>query len=210
MLARMAEKRRAKRYPKRLRVRFGEAKERGFPHIGITSDVSPTGLFVICARAVAPDTRLHLEVTLPGESLLYLEVVTTRQYLVPTELRQVVNGGFGARYLTGGELLAAFFPGKAEFAARPASPFTQVIDSPAAWKELVARELKRGGVFLWVAEAVKPDAVVTVTFDLRFSGQRLEVPARVVHCAPGPDGRQGVALMFTDPSAVDTLTASAR
>ena len=77
---------------------------------GLTNDVSATGLFVVTSQKPKPGTRLHLEVTMPGELPLFLEGVVMRQVLVPPELRQVVKSGFGIRYLLGSELMAELVP----------------------------------------------------------------------------------------------------
>lgn len=224
MLPGMGEKRRSKRHARRLRVRFGAVGEAGFPHVGITSDVSASGLFVLSTQRVVPGDRLHLELTLQDEKPLYVEVVVARKVLVPPELRQVVHAGFGARYLTGPELMGTLVPSlvgdghrtgtapvyvAADVEPPRVDPFTQVYDSATAWNEAVEREFKRGGVFLWCPTAQPSNAQVTITFDLRFAGRQLALPARVVHSAPGPDGRHGVALMFTDPGAVARLSAAA-
>ncbi len=229
MLSGMGEKRRSKRHPRRLKVRFGEHQVAGFPHVGITSDFSDSGLFVICTQRIAPGTRLHLEVTLQDEKPLYAEVVVARQVLVPPELRQVVHAGFGARFLTGPELVRELVPslsaerGAAARNAGQASgppgaspprpppapaPFTQVYDSEPVWREAVEKELRRGGVFLWHTSAMANDTLVTVTFELRYAGRTLTLPARVVHSLPGADGRHGVALMFTEATAAAAITAT--
>lgn len=223
MLSVMGEKRRSKRHARRLRVRFGAVGEAGFPHVGITSDVSATGVFVLSTQRVAPGDRLHFEVTLQDEQPLYAEVVVARKVLVPPELRQVVHGGFGARFLTGLELMGTLVPSLVGDGHRTGTapvfvaadvevtvdPFRQVYDSATAWHEAVEREFKRGGIFLWCPAPQANNTAVTVTFDLRFAGRQLEMPTRVVHSAPGPDGRHGVALLFTDPGAFAKLSAAA-
>lgn len=196
----MAEKRRAKRYPRRLKVRFGEANKPGFPHSGLTNDVSSSGLFVVSGQNTKPGTRLHLEVLLPGDAPLYLEGIVMRQVLVPTELRQVVKSGFGVRYLSGAELMAELVP--ALSTTRKEDPFYLPFLDEGSWRSMVDKELRRGGVFIWSNKPLSPSSTLTVTFDLRFMEQILAFESKVVHCMPGPDGRMGIALLFTDAPSV--------
>jgi hypothetical protein len=190
------EKRRARRHARRLKVRYGE-KGKGFNHIGLTSDVSATGMFVLANSSPKPGTRVHLEVTLPGEVQLFVEAVVARQVLVPPELRQVVKSGFGVRFLTGTELMAELVPPLRE-PAKKGDPFTLAFDDPATWKAAWEREYSRGGAFVWSDTPVPANSTVMLTFDLKFLGRTLAFEARVVHVAPGADGRHGVALMFSD------------
>ncbi len=203
----MAEKRRSKRHSRRLRVRFGESGSVGFPHTGLTNDVSATGLFVVCSHNLKPGTRVHLEVTMPGETPLFIEGVVTRQVLVPPELRQVLKSGFGVRYLLGTELMAELVP--ALSAPRRDDPFCLVFNEETPWREQVDKEFKRGGAFIWSTKAVAQNTIITVTFDLRFLEKVLAFEARVVHSMPGVDGRHGIALMFVDPAgAAAALTST--
>jgi hypothetical protein len=137
------EKRRARRHARRLKVRYGE-EGKGFHHIGLTSDVSATGMFVLANSSPKPGTRVHLEVTLPGEVQLFVEAVVARQVLVPPELRQVVKSGFGVRFLTGTELMAELVPPPRQ-PAKKGDPFALALDDPATWKAAWEREYSRGG-----------------------------------------------------------------
>lgn len=203
----MAEKRRSKRHARRLKVRFGEKGTAVFPYTGLTNDVSATGLFVVSGHNAKPGTRLHLDVTLPGELPLFVECVVARQVLVPPELRQVVKSGFGVRFLMGAELMAELVP--AMNTPLKDDPFCLAFTDPAAWHAAVEKEFKRGGAFVWSPRAVAQNTIITVTFDLRFLGRQLAFEARVVHSMPGPDGRFGVALMFVDPAgAAAALTST--
>jgi hypothetical protein len=193
----MAEKRRSKRHARRLKVRFGEKTTHEFPHSGLTNDVSATGLFVVSSHNPKAGTRLHLDITLPGELPLFVEGVVARQVLVPPELRTVVKAGFGVRYLLGAELMAELVPAMTTLIKD--DPFTLTFTDEAAWHAAVEKEFKRGGAFVWTHKTVAQNTIITVTFDLRFLGRQLAFEARVVHTMPGPDGRIGVALMFVDP-----------
>jgi Tfp pilus assembly protein PilZ len=201
------EKRKSKRHAKRLKVQFGEKGTTTFPHSGLTNDVSATGLFVVTGQKPKPGTRLHLEVTLPGELPLFIEGVVTRQVLVPPELRQVVKSGFGVRYLHGSELMAELVP--AMTSALKEDPFLLSFEDEAVWRAAVEKDFRRGGLFLWTKQSVAQNMIVTVTFDLIFLNRQLAFEARVVHTNPGPDGRFGVAMMFVDaPAAIASLTST--
>ncbi|MDW8363630.1 MAG: PilZ domain-containing protein [Myxococcales bacterium] len=61
----MTERRRARREPIGLRVRFrkqGSAVE----HVGRTADIGPQGLFVRCNRPLPPGTAVELELSSPS------------------------------------------------------------------------------------------------------------------------------------------------
>lgn len=203
----MGEKRRSKRHARRLKVRFGEAGTVGFPHSGLTNDVSATGLFVVSSQTPKPGTRLHLEVMMQGEKPLYLEGVVSRLVLVPPELRQIMKAGFGLRYLLGTELMAELVPSINQ--VRRDDPFTLSFADEASWRAAVDKEYKRGGAFVWSPKPAATNTIITVTFDLQFLERQLAFEARVVHVMPGPDGRHGIALMFVDPGgAAASLTST--
>ena len=101
------EKRKNRRHAKRLRVRFGEAD---FTQQGFSSDVSATGMFVQTLSIPKLGTRLHIEVTFDGEQRLFFEGVVARQKIVAAELRHVLKGGFGVRFLAGVDLLPEMVP----------------------------------------------------------------------------------------------------
>lgn len=202
----MAEKRRSKRHARRLRVKFGEKGTAVFPHSGLTNDVSATGLFVVSSHNPRPGTRLHLEVTMPGELPLFIEGVVARQVIVPPELRQVVKSGFGIRFLLGAELMAELVP--AMSTPVKDDPFCLTFVDEPTWRAAVEKEFKRGGAFVWTHKAVAQNTIITVTFDLRFLNRQLAFEARVVHTLPSADGRYGVALMFVDPAGAAAALSS--
>lgn len=190
------EKRQARRHGRRLKVRYGE-KGKGFTSTGLTNDVSATGLFVLANSSPKPGTRVHLEVMLPGEVQVFIEGVVARQVVVPPELRQVVKSGFGVRYLLGTEVMAELVP-QLRDPAKKDDPFTLVFEDAASWKQAWDKEYSRGGVFVWSPRPLPPNSTLILTFELKHLGRTLAFEARVVHVMPGADGRQGIALMFSD------------
>jgi len=195
----MSEKRRARRFTRRLKVRFGE-KGRPFSHSGLTNDVSATGMFVSTTTAVKPGTRLHVEVTTAEETLIFFEGVVARQVVVPPELRTLMRPGFGLRFLTGTELMSELLPG-----LKDQTHLQVVFDSVESFRDAWERELKRGGAFLWAEKAYPLNSIVTVEFDFAFANRRLAFESRVVHVVPDQQGRHGMAFMFLD---VNNATAA--
>lgn len=206
----MTEKRRPKRYPRRLTVRFGEGDK--LDRTGFTTDISITGLFVV-APVTAPsiDTRLHLQIMLEGGKFLFVEGTVRRHKTPPRELQAMEHKGFGVRFLTADEILTEMVP-KAAPAERevisessvvgvkqlppetdaPRSrfevPFATQSDLKAAWE----RELKLGGVFVPKTDwGVTAQSEVVLVFVFGFAGKRIDVPSRVLAITP-----TGVAFGF--------------
>lgn len=152
----MAEKRTARRLARRLKVRFGEKERGGFTGTGLTYDISSTGMFVStnAVAAIAPGTRLHLEVTTPENHAVYFEGVVARQVVVPPELRAVIKAGFGLRFLTGSDLVSELVP-----AAQVPGQLRLTYETVAALRDAWERELKRGGAFCWTDRADRKSVV---------------------------------------------------
>lgn len=186
------EKRRHRRYSRRFRVRFGE---KGFTQQGFTGDVSATGMFVVTSPVPKLGTRLHVEVSMDNERTLFFEGMVARMALVAPELRSVMKGGFGLRFLTGAELMAEMVPHLRD-------PRRLVLTYQSSEELLAAyeKELKRGGAFVWTDREHQPNSIVNLEIDAAFSGRQLAFECRVVHVVTEP-GRWGVALMFLDPNA---------
>ena len=189
------EKRRHRRYARRFRVKFGE---KAFSHSGFTSDVSATGMFVVTQPVPKLGTRLHVEVTMDNERMLYFEGMVARMALVAPELRSVMKGGFGLRFLTGAELMAEMVPH-----LRDPKRLVLNYGSAEALHEAYEKELKRGGAFVWSDREQVVNSIVNLEIDAQFSGRQLAFECRVVHVVTEP-GRWGVALMFLDPTAALT------
>ena len=101
------EKRRNRRYSKRFKVRFGL---KDLTSTGFTNDVSATGMFVVTTNMLTIGQRVHVEVTLDDNNKLYFEGGVARLTLVAPELRQIMKGGFGLRFLSGAELMGEMVP----------------------------------------------------------------------------------------------------
>lgn len=187
------EKRRTRRYSRRLRVRFGPSD---FSHAGFTSDISATGMFVVTSAPVSIGNRIHVEVAIDEKEKLFFEGVVARLTIVPSELRQIVKGGFGLRFLTGPELMSEMIPHLKD-KVRLISTYPTAESFKKSWHG----ELQRGGVFAWSEKEHPVNSILFVELDLSFCNRMFSFEARVVHVVPGADGKFGIALMFLEQQA---------
>jgi hypothetical protein len=130
-----------------------------------------------------------------NERMLYFEGLVARMTLVAPELRSVMKGGFGVRFLTGAELMAELVPH-----LRDPRRLQLTYTSAEMLHEAFEKKLKRGGVFVWSPNEHAVSSIVNIEIDAVFCGRQLAFEARVVHVVPEP-GRYGMALMFLDPNA---------
>jgi Tfp pilus assembly protein PilZ len=194
------EKRRHRRHARRLKVRFGVTD---LEQSGFTGDVSATGLFVVTGAQPKIGSRIHVEVTLMDQQKLYLEAVVARLTVVAPELRQIMKGGFGARFLTGAELMGEMVPH-----LRNKVHFQLTYPTQESFLTAYENELKRGGIFLWTEKEHPVNTILNLEIEAGWLGRSQSFEVRVVHVLPGADGRFGTALMFLDPgSASTTLSA---
>lgn len=186
------EKRRHRRYSRRFRVKFGEKQ---LTQSGFTGDVSATGMFVVTSAVPKLGTRLHVEVTLNDERVLFVEGMVARMTLVAPELRSVMKGGFGLRFLSGAELMAEMVPH-----LRDPKRLVLQYATLEALAEAYEKELKRGGAFVWTDREQQMSSIVNLEIDAEFANRQLAFECRVVHVM-NQNGRYGVALMFLEPNA---------
>jgi Tfp pilus assembly protein PilZ len=200
----MAEKRKHKRYTRRLKVLFGE---KDLTRSAFTQDVSGGGCFIITTQIPALDARVHVQLFLDNERFLLFEGTVARHKLVPVELRQIEKGGFGLRFSVPQELVGEMVP--AVGAAQASSNrFLLAFDSQEALRKSFEHELRMGGIFVRTDRKFERDAEVILELDLDFAGHSYEFAARVVHVSEGGGGAPpGLACVFKDPLLVtNTLT----
>lgn len=194
------EKRRHRRYSKRFKVNFGE---KAFTHTGFSGDVSATGMFIVTAQAAKVGSRQHLQIMLDGDRCVYAEGVVARLALVAPELRQIMKGGFGVRYLSGVEMMAEMVPH-----LKDKTRIELIYPTQEEFAKAFETELKRGGVFAWTEKQHAIDTIINVEVEAPFVKRTLSFEARVIHVVPGPDGRHGTALMFIDANGAITGLSS--
>jgi Tfp pilus assembly protein PilZ len=103
------EKRDNRRLDKRLFVKFGEQRPE---HIGFTGDVSNTGLFIKSNTIFRPGTLLHVELSLPDETVIRLNArVMWAKKVPPNLMRFVKKSGMGVQLTGRNSSYEAFFKG---------------------------------------------------------------------------------------------------
>lgn len=193
------EKRRNRRYAKRFKVRFGE---QDFTLTGFTSDVSATGMFVVTSALLSLGHRVHVEVTLDEKHKLYFEGAVARLTQVAPELRQILKGGFGLRFLASTEVIGEMVPH-----LKDKTRIVLTYPTLAGFQHAFETELRRGGCFVWTTASYPTGSIIHLEIDAEFANRAVSFEARVVHVISGEDGRFGTALMFVDlPSAMAGLT----
>jgi hypothetical protein len=195
------EKRRNKRYPRRFKVRFGDKVP--LAHSGLTADVSIGGMFVVTALPPPLGARLGAEVMMDDGRLLRFEGMVARQTIVSPELRTIMKGGFGLRFLTYAELLGEMVPH-----LRDKSRFVLTLPTAEKFKSSWDKELSRGGTFLVMEKSHPPNSLLTLEIDLPFVPRHLVFQVKVMNVVTQADGKFGTALMFVDATdAHATLSA---
>lgn len=195
------EKRKTKRYPRRFKVRFGDKTPLG--HTGLSSDVSIGGMFIVTPMPPPLGTRLGVEVTMDDGRLVRFEGMVARQTIVSAELRTIMKGGFGLRFLTYTELLGELVPH-----LRDKSRFVVTYVTQEKFKLAWERELSRGGIFLALEKEHASNAVLTLEIDLPFLPQHRVFQVKAVSVVPQADGKFGTALMFVDAADANTTLSA--
>jgi len=108
----MPEKRDTKRMNKRLAIRFGtDAPTR----LAFTEDVSAHGLFIKTTNLCTPGTRIHIELTLPGDDAVFLEgMVRWTKKVPPQAIHLVKKSGMGVmitKFIAGESAYREFIAG---------------------------------------------------------------------------------------------------
>ena len=105
----MAERRRNRRWPRQLEVRFWKQGEEGQGTRAISTNISRTGIFVRTQMVLPSGTRMRLAVGHGGRSFT-TEGVVMRALRSPAHLQSAMPSGMGVRFMTSEELLEELLP----------------------------------------------------------------------------------------------------
>src|SRR3954468_9067973 len=99
------DRRRNRRWPRQLEIRFWKQGEEGQPSRAVSTNISRTGIFVRTQSVMPSGSRLLVEIGHSGRSIL-VEGVVMRALKSPAHLQTVMPSGMGVRFLTPDELLS--------------------------------------------------------------------------------------------------------
>ncbi len=105
----MAERRRNRRWPRQLEVRFWKQGEEGQGSRAVSTNVSRTGIFVRTQMVLPSGSRMRLAIGHTGRSFT-VEGVVMRALRSPAHLQSVMPSGMGVRFLSAEELLEELLP----------------------------------------------------------------------------------------------------
>lgn len=194
----MAEKRRTKRFARRLVMRFGV---HDFSRTGFVTDISQGGVFVTCDVLPEIGARLHMQIELSPANSVFAEGIVRRQKQVALKFRAIEKSGFGVRFLDPAEIVAEIVPQlKAEALAAADQRFSVSFGTADQLRAAFERELKHGGIFLRTERLLPRDAPAMILLELAFAGKRHEFAAHVVQIVDGTI--HGLGFVFEDRPAV--------
>jgi Tfp pilus assembly protein PilZ len=181
----MADKRRQRRYRRRLMVKFGEAE---LNQSGFTTDISASGVFIQAPRLVNLDSRVHIQIFFQN-GFRFFEGEVRRHKQVPLKLRNVERGGFGVRFLLPAEIVGGEIISRDNYLELAYSTKEDL-------QKAFLAEIRVGGVFIPTSKLLPQHTDVSVEIALSFVNQTFDFPAKVVHVQTA--GVQGVGVVFAD------------
>ncbi|MEN9798835.1 MAG: hypothetical protein RL653_2531 [Pseudomonadota bacterium] len=179
----MRERRKAKRFGRRLTVRWGES---AFEHAGFTQDVSSSGMFVVSRTLPDVGERVHLQVQVTATQVVHFEGRVQRHKQAPRALQSVAPSGFGVSFVPLEELVEDILP---RLRAAPLELSCATVEDA---RRLVDDQLRRGGLFVATQATPARDESLTVVIKLLFADAEVVLDGRVMQVMPGA----GVALQL--------------
>jgi hypothetical protein len=183
-----AEKRKSKRFMRRISARFGENTP---DRSGFTRDVSAHGAFIIASNMPAIGTRIKVQFVLNASRSFFFEAVVRRHRVTPAKLRHVEQSGFGVSFLSPAEVIGEFLPISSP-PKRLEITFESAEQLAAYWES----ELRFGGMFIPSELSYEQDERIDLVFTFSFAGVSFEVPAKVARRLTAPV--MGLGLVFVD------------
>ncbi len=98
----MREKRRYRRFTKRLEVKFSSG---GNSFTGISSDLSENGIFIRTKKGLAPGTNIYIDLVLPDGRISFLKGIVKRTFKTPIS---ALKNGMGVEITEKDEIFSDF------------------------------------------------------------------------------------------------------
>jgi len=167
----MAPKRKQKRNPHRVNVRFNKKGDEEFA-VGYTKNISPGGLFIGTNRPLPPGSEIVVEIKEGGKEMRQRPAVVVHAARVSPLLARVRTSGMGVRYLDLDEPAeVTTVPRKREekrirepeVAEDPSMPELQVdLSDVERFREAFRRDIQYGLIFAQSPAALETDQEVAV------------------------------------------------
>jgi hypothetical protein len=152
----MGERRRNRRWPRQLEVRFWKQGEEGQGSRAISTNVSRTGIFVRTQLVLPSGTRMRLAIGHSGRDFT-VEGVVMRALRAPAHLQSVMPSGMGVRFLSAEELLEELLPA-IDFQAEERLPDGIESPSPSVRATPIIESRTASGSFRTVGETAAPSS----------------------------------------------------
>jgi hypothetical protein len=104
------DRRRNRRWPRQLEVRFWRHGDEGSATRAISTNISRTGIFIRTQMVLPSGTRIRVDVGHSGRSVIF-EGMVMRALKSAAHLQAVMPSGMGVRFMTPEELLGELLPG---------------------------------------------------------------------------------------------------
>jgi hypothetical protein len=125
----LKEKRRYRRFTKRLEVKFSSG---GNSFTGISSDLSETGIFIRTQKGLAPGTHIYIDLVLPDGRISFLKGIVRRTLKTPIS---ALKNGMGVEIIEKDEIFSDFIKSFVQKTEAPsedkAVPEFQIISCPS-------------------------------------------------------------------------------
>ena len=196
----MVDRRRDRRWPRQLEVRFWKQGEMGQGSRAISTNVSRTGIFVRTQLVLPSGTRLRIAVGHSGRDFT-VEGVVMRALRSPAHLQSVMPSGMGVRFLTAEELLEELLPA-IDFQAEERIPTGIESPSSSTHATPMAEDRPATGAFATLdelASAASRSSAASPTPPRGVPTPPRGVPTPPPHAAPAATNAQPIAPALCFP-----------
>lgn len=184
------ERRRQRRSSRRFQVAF---RERGTDarHVGFTTNISTSGMFIATGRTLPEGTRLRVEIG-SGERGFVVEAIVAHSMRVEQRFRAVRQAGMGVRFLSVAELVAELAPESSRLVVEEAAgPRRQAPPSDGVYRVIYAdrqqlmsaleSDVQNGWLYVPSQTPAEVGDTVDVAITVRgHEGEALRLDAKVV------------------------------